>query len=355
MRRTALLIALVIVNGLLLAAGLLVDRGDDHAARPPPPAVGGDAGPPGARARIGLVLDVGGLGDKSFNDTAYLGLERARRELGVDTRYVEPGDGSDRESAMRRLAADGYDLVIGVGFIFSDDIRRLAGEFPAVRFACVDYAPPADGSPTPANLAGLRFREQEGSYLVGAIAGLVSKRHRVGFVGGMKIPLIRKFEAGYFAGVARVCPQCTTTSAYAGTQPKAFADPAKGKELALAQLESGADVLFHASGKTGAGVFEAVRERGGWAIGVDADQFHEAPCCVLTSMVKKVDVAVFEVIREVAEGRFRGGDRELGLADDGVGYVADDHNRDRLPAAVIEQVEALRRDIIAGAIEVPDR
>jgi basic membrane protein A len=349
-RRTSLLLGLVALNALLLGAGVLVGKRGDVEAPPavaPPP---GQA--PGRQARIGLVFDVGGLGDKSFNDAANRGLLRARDQLGVQVRALEPGDGSDRESMLRRLAAGGNDLVIGVGFIFSDDIRRLAAEFPRVHFACVDFAPPPDHA-IPPNLAGLEFREHEASFLVGAAAGLVSKRKAVGFVGGMKIPLIRKFEAGYLAGVAHVCPECTTRSGYAGTQPKAFADPAKGKELALAQYDSGVDVIFHAAGKTGAGVFEAARARGTLAIGVDSDQYHEAPGHVLTSMIKKVDVAVFEVIQEVAEGRFRGGERELGLADDGVGYVSDANNRDLLPPEVVARLEELRAQIVAGTIVVP--
>ncbi len=354
--RPALLVGLVALNALLLGAGALVGRdraapGAGQAAAPS----GGDAGAPGRRARIGLVFDVGGIGDKSFNDAAHRGLLRARDELGLEVRYIEPGDGSHRESGLRRLAADGYDLVIGVGFIFSDDIRRLAAEFPRVHFACVDYAPPPGGDPGPPNLVGLRFREEEGSFLAGAAAGLVTRSRRVGFVGGMKIPLIRKFEAGYAAGVAHVCPGCTVTGAYAGTQPKAFADPAKGKELALAQYDAGADVVFHASGKTGAGVFEAARERGKLAIGTDSDQYHEAPGRVLTSMIKKVDVAVLELSREVSEGRFRGGDREMGLAEDGIGIVLDANNRDLLPADLVARLDSLRADIIAGRIQVPSR
>lgn len=332
-----LLAGLVAVNVVLLIAGA---------------GMGGERGSGRGKVKIGLVFDVGGLGDKSFNDAANRGLQRAARELPVTVRYIEPGDGSDREGAMRRFAQEGYDLVIGVGFIFSEDVRALAREFPKIHFACVDYAPPEHGA-SPPNLAGLRFREQEGSYLVGAIAGLTTRSHQVGFVGGMKIPLIRKFEAGYEAGVHRVCPDCVIRSAYAGNQPKAFADPTTGKELALAQYDRGVDVIYHAAGKTGDGVLGAARERKKWAIGVDSDQFHQAPCCVLTSMIKKVDVAVFDVIRDVADGTFHGGDRELGLAEDGVGYVYDGNNRDRIPPEVRAKVEALRAEIIAGRIEVP--
>ena len=191
--------------------------------------------------------------------------------------------------------------------------------------------------------------------MVGAIAGLTSKSHMVGFVGGMKIPLIRKFEAGYIAGVHHVCPACTVLSAYAGTDPKAFADPTLGQELASAQYDRGADIIYHASGKTGAGVLAAAAARGRLAIGVDSDQFHEAPCCVLTSMIKRVDVAVFDAVADVAAGRFHGGMRELGLAEDGVGFVADDHNLRLLPEPIRVQARALAAQIIAGQIEVPSQ
>jgi len=303
---------------------------------------------------VGLVFDVGGLGDKSFNDAAHRGLIRAEKELGVGFRYVEPGDGSDRESALRQLASQGNQLVIGVGFIFSDDIRKLASEFPDTKFACVDYSA-SPGAEVPQNLSGLRFREHEGSFLVGAVAGLKSETHSVGFVGGMDIPLIHKFEAGYKAGVKYVCPECEVLSTYAGTEPKAFSDPIAGKELSLAQFNRGADVIFHAAGKTGTGVFNAAKSEGHWAIGVDSDQFDEMPCCVLTSMIKKVDVAVFDTVEDLVAGRFQGGVREFGLAQDGVDYVFDDNNRDRIPSAIRKRVEQLRNDVIDGKIVVPSK
>jgi basic membrane protein A len=255
---------------------------------------------------------------------------------------------------MRQLAAGGFDLVFGVGFIFTDDIRNAAQRFPNVKFACIDYAV-IPGQEVPPNLVALRFREHEGSFLVGALAALVSTSKRLGFVGGMDIPLIHKFEAGYRAGAAEVCPDCQVFAAYAGTEPRAFADPTMGKELATAQINRGADVIFHASGKTGTGVFNAVRERGKLAIGVDADQFHEAPCCVLTSMVKGVELAIYETIRKTIAGQFKGGVQELGLAEDGVGYVYDERNAKWISQETRDKVEALRRRVIAGEIKVPSQ
>ncbi|HEU4733544.1 MAG TPA: BMP family ABC transporter substrate-binding protein [Kofleriaceae bacterium] len=322
------------------------------AAAPTTPAAGSDKAA-GGSTKVGVVFDVGGLGDKSFNDAANRGMLKAKAELGVQTQYIEPGDGSDREGALRQRAAAGDSLVIGVGFIFSDDITKLATQFPNTRFACIDYTLPQGVEKTPPNLVGLRFREHEGSFLVGAIAGRVTRTKKIGFVGGMKIPLIRKFEAGFEAGIKHVCPDCTLLSAYAGTEPKAFADPTKGKELALAQYARGADIIYHASGKTGDGVFDAAKEQKKFAIGVDSDQFHVAPCCVLTSMVKKVDVAVYDTIKNVAENKFESGVHEFGLAEDGVGFVYDDNNKAFIPKEVVDEVNGLAKQIIAGTLKVP--
>ena len=306
---------------------------------------------------VGIVLDVGGRGDKSFNDGAFNGAERAMRELGAHVRFIEPGDGSDREAGLRLLAAEGMDLIIGVGFIFTDDITGLAREYPDVAFAGVDYAVQTDASgnvvPPPPNLAALKFREEEGSFLVGALAALMGRSERVGFVGGMDIPLIHKFEAGYRAGVEHVCAQCTVIAQYAGATPEAFANPGKGKELALSQYQSGVNIIFHASGSTGLGVFQAARERGTFAIGVDADQYEEAPGRILTSMVKGVDAVVFDTIRRVRDGTFQGGIFSYGLAEGGVGYIYDENNRALIPDSVRARVEALKQEIISGRIEVP--
>jgi basic membrane protein A len=304
-----------------------------------------------ARTRIGLVFDVGGRGDKSFNDAAYAGLLRAQREIGVAIEYLEPASSEDREAALRLFAARGLDLVIGVGFIFSSDVDRVARDFPTVHFACIDYAPPPTGAPP--NVAGLVFHEEEGSYLVGAVAGLVTKTHHVGFVGGMQTPLIRKFEAGYEAGLKAVCPDCVMHSAYVGSTPDAFKDPAKGKALAIAEIAAGADVLYHASGATGHGVFEAAHDARRLAIGVDADQYEEMPDTVLTSMVKRADVTVFDTIRAVDERRFESGMHVFGVKDGAIDYVHEGPHAAMLPAAVIARVEALRAEIAAGRVRVP--
>jgi basic membrane protein A len=311
----------------------------------------------GKRLRAGVVFDVGGRGDKSFNDSAWRGLDRAVRELGVGAEYIEPGEGSDRESGIRLLAAKGFDLIVGVGFIFSDDLYSISREYPKTHFACVDYAKFDDKGFVipPPNMVALKFREEEGSFLVGALAALLSKTKAVGFVGGMDIPLIHKFEAGYRAGAKYVCSDCRVMVGYAGVTGDAFKNPAKGKELALAQYEAGADIVFHAAGTTGLGVFEAARETNHYAIGVDADQWAEAPGRVLTSMTKEVDVAVFEAVRRLQGGQWQGGVLQLGLRENGVDYVYDEHNFGLIGSAVRARVEELRKQIIAGKIKVPDR
>jgi basic membrane protein A len=308
----------------------------------------------GAPVQVGLVFDVGGRGDKSFNDAAYAGLERARTELGAQFTTLETSEGADREAQLRQLAAGPAQIVFGVGFLFSDDVKSLAKEFPAKKFACVDFTV-TPGESLPPNLVALTFKEEEGSFLVGALSALLSKSHKIGFVGGMEIPLIQKFQAGFVAGAHAVDPSCEVMVKYAGNNGAAFKDPTKGKELALAEYHAGADIIFHASGSTGLGVFEAARELHRLAIGVDSDQFHEAPGFILTSMVKRVDTAVFEAIKAVKENRFQPGIQHLGLAEDGVKWVYDDNNKALVPGAVKARVDSLQAEIVAGRIVVPTK
>ena len=339
---------------LLLFLGLLLCA---HAGlcclRPPPEREQAGA----ATLDVGIVFDVGGRGDKSFNDGAYEGAQRAARELGARVRFVEPGEGSDREAGLRLLAAEGMDLVIGIGFIFSDDLAQLAREYPGTAFAGVDFAPALDaqGRPVapPVNLAGLKFREEQGAFLVGALAALVGDSDRIGFVGGMDSPLIHKFEAGYRAGARHVRPECEVIAQYAGVTPDAFRNPGRGKELALSQYQQGVNVIFQASGSTGLGVFEAAREKQKLAIGVDADQWGEAPGHVLTSMIKRVDNAVYDCIRRVRERSFQGGIQWFGLAEGGVGWVDDEHNRALVTDAARRRLAELSAEIVAGRIVVP--
>jgi basic membrane protein A and related proteins len=303
--------------------------------------------------KVGLVFDVGGRGDKSFNDAAYAGLDSAKKDLGIQYESNEPGEGGDRESALRQFASGADDLIIGVGFLFSDDVKTVAKDFPHKKFACVDMNV-APGETLATNVVALKFKEEEGSYLVGALSGLLTKTHVVGFLGGMQIPLIKKFEVGYTAGVHKVSPQTKVLVKYAGATGQAFKDPTKGKELGLAMYGDNADIVFHASGSTGLGLFEAAKEKNALAIGVDSDQNDAMPGHVLTSMVKRVDVAVYETIKQAMDGQFPGGQaRVYGLKENGVGYVYDARNANLIPAHVKAVVDSLGREIIAGKIQVP--
>jgi basic membrane protein A and related proteins len=327
----------VLLSGAALALSLVPSRRVERAPATSP-------------LRVGLVLDIGGRGDKSFNDAAFRGIERAEEELGVRVTYVEPSGSEDREAALRSFASRGYDLAIGVGFIFSSDIDTVARVYPTVHFACIDYFPRGE---VPPNVAALAFREEEGSYLVGGVAGLLTRSKHVGFVGGMKGPLIRKFEVGFAAGVRAVCPECEMHAAYAGSSPEAYHDPAKGKSLTLGQVASGVDIVYHASGATGHGVFEAAREAKIRAIGVDSDQHDEMPEAVITSMVKRVDTAVLETIRSELNRSFKGGFRVFGLREDGVDYVHEGPHATAIPAPVHERVRAMRDDVVSGRVVVP--
>jgi basic membrane protein A len=313
------------------------------------------AGCPADRPDVGLVFDIGGRGDKSFNDLAYAAIERAEKELGLRKDYFEPTQGADRESALRRFAARKVPIIIGVGFAFSDDIVEIAREFPQSKFVCVDYTVKGDPKDLPKNFVGLKYREEEGTFLVGAAAALCTKSKKIGFVGGMDIPLIRKFEAGFRAGARAADAAVRVFVSYAGATPDAFKNPTMGKELALAMYNRGADIIMHASGSTGLGVFAAARETDNLAIGVDADQWSEAPGRVLTSMLKKIDVSLMTVMKEIREGRFRSGVRYGGLKEGFIDYVWDDNNRKLFPEDVRGKVEEFRKRIVSGDIQVPTR
>ena len=319
-----------------------------------------------APLKVGLVFDIGGKGDKSFNDSASRGLAWAAADFNIKRIELEPGVDADREVNLRNLAMIGYDLIIGVGFLFTDGISTVADEFPDTKFAIVDGF-----IPDKPNVMSLLFPEPHGSFLVGIIAGMKVQedgKDTVGFVGGMDIPLIHGFEAGYIAGVHYVYPECKILSAYAGDTPVAFADPVKGKELALSQYDSGAWVVYHASGLTGAGVFEAAKERKKYVIGVDSNQNYmgyieeTGESFGLTSMLKQVDVSVYLAIKAAVEGTFKGGievfglDRTVTIGDNtyfGVYYALDKYNEDLVSQEMIDKVEEAKAKIISGEIVVP--
>lgn len=329
---------------LFLVTGCSAKKGEDAPAGKP------ETG----KLRIGLVFDVGGRGDKSFNDSAYNGLELAKKQFGVDFIYVEPqGEGGDREAALRQMASDpDIGLVIGVGLLFSDDITAVAREFPQKKFACIDYIP-MQGATMPSNLLGIEFEEKAGSYLVGAIAGMVTKTGTVGFIGGMESSVIKKFETGFIEGVHSVNPGIKVISGYIGMTGSAFANPAKGKELALGQFGRGADIIYEAAGASGLGVLEAARETGKLVICTDRDQEPDAPGFVLTSMIKSVDKAVLKTVENVLGGSFKGGDVTVfGLDGRYTDYVYNEKNASLIGAKNHEAVEELRNKILAGSIAV---
>lgn len=333
----------------LIAVALVVTGCARQQAQQPAPAV--------SKLKVGIVYDVGGRGDLSFNDMAYAGLARAQTEFSdrIETRDLEPtAGGENREELLRLLAGEKFDLIIGIGFLFTDSIQRVAKEFPGVKFGLVDgFIPDLTEA---SNVVCLLFKEHEGSFLVGAAAALKSKTGTVGFVGGMKIPLIEKFEAGYIAGAKYVKPSIRVLSDYAGTTGEAFRDPVKGKELALAQYDRRADIIYHASGGTGIGVFEAAVARKRLAIGVDADQSltvkPDQRTQILTSMTKRVDVAVYDTIKALVDNSYKGGYRNFGLAEGGVGYAENDYNKAMI-ADIKDRLEELKQKIISGEITVP--
>ena len=327
-----------------------------------------------SKIHVGIVFDIGGKDDRSFNAAAWAGVKCAesgtlpdgrpcgKPPLGIVLRDVEPGTPNAIEPAMRAFAERGYDLVIGVGFAQAPIMRAVARDYPNIRFAIIDGLVLNDDGKTPmANVAGLLFKEHEGSYLVGMIAAKTSRTGTVGFVGGMDIPLIRRFEKGYEEGARAVNPRIQVVQNYVGVTDAAWNNPGKGKELSLAQMDKGVDVIFAAAGNSGLGAFDAVEQAGTvngrathFVIGVDSNQNGVKPGFVLTSMVKRVDNAVYDIVKEVLEGRFRGGFHVYGLESDGVGYVIDDYNRTIVSNDAIAAAEEAKKKIIAGEIKVTD-
>ncbi len=305
-----------------------------------------------SKFKVGLVFDVGGRGDKSFNDAAYKGLERAKKDFGIDFEVIDPGDGADRESALRKLASKpDISLIFGVGFIFTEDINKIAQDFPDKKFGCVDYSINPNVK-IPDNLVALEFKEEEGSFLVGALACLTSKTKKLGFVGGMESALIRKFEKGFVQGAKYIDPECKIFVSYVSVTGEGFKNPGKAEEIAISQYSSGADIIYHASGLSGIGVFKAAKENKKFAIGVDLDQYSEAPGFVLTSMVKVVDEVIYNTILDMKNGSFKGGIKSLGLKDNGVGYVYDDNNKNLISPEVKGKIEGIKKKIIDGEIKV---
>ncbi|EYB67758.1 basic membrane lipoprotein [Deinococcus phoenicis] len=344
--------------------------------------------------RVGMAYDAGGKFDKSFNQSAYEGSQRAAKTLGVQTKDFEPTDPSQVVQGIRSFANSGFDLVVGVGFGNNASITQVAKENPDLAFGLVDDVSPAK------NVASLVFAEQEGSYLVGYLAALNSSTGVVGFIGGMDVPLIHKFEAGYTAGVKAANPKAKVVAQYVGTTPDAWNNPGKAKEIAASMRAKGADIIFGAAGGSTNGLIDYVKQtqclkanqlpsgvkfstnnfakiaksaayqkacagntRPMFFIGVDSNQnylgdFDKNPATMnhgLTSMVKRVDNAVYALIKDVKDDKFKGGERRFGLKEGGVGYAMDQYNRALIPSTQVAKVEAVKAQIIGGKISVPSK
>ncbi|MFP4010615.1 MAG: BMP family protein [Spirochaetaceae bacterium] len=371
-----LLIALVVT---LFAASLAYagGQGEEEAAEGEP------------EFRVGIVFDVGGRGDNSFNDSAYRGLRMIAEEYEgyiaddpddvdfgnrIELKYLEPREGGqDREQLMRVMAEDGYDLIFGVGFAFTDVIEKVASEFPETHFGLIDgELPDLDAD---SNITSIMFAEQEGSFLVGALAGMFLEdmdvdEPKLGYVGGMDTPLIHRFGGGYLAGAIYTNESLRDEDMimvqYIGQDPTAFSDPQTANSIALDMYDDGAEIIYHAAGASGAGVFAAAREQDKWAIGVDSDQgliLAESDSAedrataehILTSMLKQVDNSVYLLTEEYIEnqGDIDGGYETYGLDDDGVGYAVNEYNED-LVDPYTDEVDEIKQQIIDGEIDVPD-
>ena len=298
--------------------------------------------------KVALVLDKGGKDDKSFNSAAYAGATKAEKDLKIELKYVEATDTNAIENLHRSFARKNFDLIIGIGFAQADAVRKVSTQFPKIKFAVVD----ADVKNP--NVRSLLFAEHEGSFLVGALAAMKSKTNAVGFVGGMDIPLIRRFAMGYAAGAKHVNPKIQVTENYVGVTGEAWNNPAKAKELALSQIAKNVDVIFVAAGASGPGVFDAAEEKKKFAIGVDSNQNWMRPGVILTSMLKGVDVAVYDTIKDAQAGKFSAGTSQFSLANKGVDYTLDQYNEKLITPEMKTKVDDIKKKIIGGQIPVPD-
>ncbi|MDA0998658.1 MAG: BMP family ABC transporter substrate-binding protein [Proteobacteria bacterium] len=293
-----------------------------------------------------VVFDMGGKFDKSFNQAAFDGAERFKMETGVAYREFEVTSPTQREQAIRNMARRGSTIIVGIGFAQASAIETVAKEFPDRKFAIIDMVVDLP------NVRSVVFKEHEGSFLVGMAAAMASKTGKIGFVGGMDIPLIRNFAAGYVEGAKYVNPNIEVFQNMTGTTPAAWNDPGKGGELARSQFGRGADIIYAAAGGTGVGVYQAAKDSGKMAIGVDSNQNYLHPGTMLTSMIKRVDVAVFNAFNDAKSGNWTSGIQVMGLEQDGVGYSIDEHNRSMITPAMEARLEQARKDIISGKIAV---
>ena len=301
-----------------------------------------------ADVKPALIYDIGGKFDKSFNEGAFHGAEKFKEDTGVDFRDFEIQNDTQREQAMRKFARDGFSPIVAVGFSQASAMEKVATEFPKTKFAIVDMVVEKP------NVQSIVFKEQEGSFLVGLLAAKASKTGKVGFVGGMDIPLIRRFACGYVQGVKYADPKAEVLQNMTGTTGAAWTDPVKGGELAKSQIDRGADVVYHAAGATGVGVLRAAADAGKLGIGVDSDQNGLFPGKVLTSMLKRVDNAVYKSFSDAKAGSWKPGVAVLGLKENGVAFAMDQFNKDLVTTDMKSSADAAASDIVSGKIQVHD-
>ncbi|WP_445530151.1 BMP family lipoprotein [Yunchengibacter salinarum] len=303
---------------------------------------------PRSDLRAVVLYDLGGKFDKSFNEAAYNGAMRFQEETGIRFRDFEPTSETQYEQALKRFARRKFDVIVAVGVGYAVAARNVARDYPESQFTVIDAVVDLP------NVRSVTFKEHEGSFLVGVLAAMATETNKVGFIGGMDIPLIQRFAGGYRQGVDWTKDNVDYVEGYVGTTPSAWSDPIRAAELAKGQYGRGVDVIFHAAGPSGLGVLQAAKDEGKLAIGVDSNQNFVAPGHVLTSMVKRVDRAVYEAMEDTRHGRWEPGHEVLGLAEKGVGYVVDEHNRALITDAMEARVEEAREKIIAGDIVVKD-
>jgi basic membrane protein A len=310
--------------------------------------VAGSAAAAAGAPKLGIVYDAGGKFDKSFNQSAAEGIERFKKQNGINVFEAQASSDTQAEQVLRGLARKKLDLIISVGFSQTQAVQKVAAEFPAVHFVLID------GTANGKNVNSILFKEQEGSYLVGVAAAMAAKSGKIGFVGGMDIPLIRAFECGYAQGAKAVNPKIDVQQNMVGTTAAAWNDPAKGGELARAQFDRGADVVFAVAGGSGLGVLQMAKTKGKLAIGVDSNQNDIQPGSVLTSMVKNVGNATYDALMQAKAGQFASGVTYKGLKEGGVDWALDKNNRAIVPAAMEKRVNQAKADIISGKIKVVD-
>jgi len=322
---TTLVLIMSLIMGIIFSQGIMADN-----------------------LKVGLVTDTGGLNDKSFNHLAHKGLLKAEKDFPIEIGVVESGGISDFVPNLRNFAQQDYDMIIGVGFVMEDAIRKVANEYPGIKFLSIEA-----GIDDVDNVAAVMFNCEESAYLAGAMAGLMELRkdipklneeNVVGAIGGMKIPPVEAYTAGFKAGVKKVNPEAKVIINYVGN----FTDQSAAKQFAFTQVSQGADIIFSAT--TGTGIYQAMQEKNGWAIGADTDQNYLAPDTILTSALKKVDVATYNIIEDVVNNRFKSGITYFDLSNDGVGLVSP---LDVVPEEIYDRVMELKEQIINKEIEVP--